>query len=213
MDSLRYFIALLLLVSLPPAFLFWMVVHPFARFWRGLGPWWTHGVVWTLIAPGMVGLFRIREPLLASEFGTRVPLVALGVLCLIVAGWLRLLLHRHFSNAALAGLPELDPKRYPGRLVTEGLYARIRHPRYVQFALALLGWALIVNYLAVYVIWSLWWPAVYLIAILEERELRERFGPEYEVYCRHVPRFLPRFDERGRRHAAGAKREDTRSRD
>jgi len=29
--------------------------------------------------------------------------------------------------------------------------------------------------------------------MLEERELRERFGAEYDAYCRRVPRFLPRL--------------------
>jgi len=37
---------------------------------------------------------------------------------------------------------------------------------------------------------------VFLIVQLEERELRERFGTEYEAYCRRVPRFVP---VRGRR--------------
>ena len=33
----------------------------------------------------------------------------------------------------------------------------------------------------------------HLIAVLEERELRDRFGEEYEAYCRKVSRFLPRM--------------------
>jgi protein-S-isoprenylcysteine O-methyltransferase Ste14 len=35
-------------------------------------------------------------------------------------------------------------------------------------------------------------PTLYLIVLLEERELRDRFGVEYEEYCRRVPRFVPR---------------------
>ena len=34
--------------------------------------------------------------------------------------------------------------------------------------------------------------------LLEERELRERFGTEYEDYCRRVPRYLPKLGPRGR---------------
>jgi protein-S-isoprenylcysteine O-methyltransferase Ste14 len=35
---------------------------------------------------------------------------------------------------------------------------------------------------------------LYLIVTpLEERELRQQYGSEYEAYARKVPRFLPRF--------------------
>jgi len=71
------------------------------------------------------------------------------------------------------------------------LYAHVRHPRYLQLLLALLGWAMLANYLAPYVVLLLWIPAVYLIVVIEERELRQRYGEEYTQYCREVPRFLP----------------------
>jgi protein-S-isoprenylcysteine O-methyltransferase Ste14 len=36
------------------------------------------------------------------------------------------------------------------------------------------------------------WTALMLLAIaFEERELRTRFGAEYDEYARQVPRFLP----------------------
>jgi protein-S-isoprenylcysteine O-methyltransferase Ste14 len=63
----------------------------------------------------------------------------------------------------------------------------------MQFLIALLGWSLFANHLALYAVLALWVPGVWLIAVLEERELRERFGAEYDAYCRRVPRFLPRL--------------------
>jgi len=192
-DSVRYYVALILLVTLPPLLMFWLLIHPFIRFWRKVGPGWTYGIVGGLIASGMAGVFLVRKPLLATEVGTCSPLVIVGILCLAAAvsmGWWLL---RHVTIKVLIGLPELAPERHPGRLVTGGLYARIRHPRYVQFLLGLLGYALFADYLAAYIVVALWIPGIWAIAVLEERELRDRFGEQYEEYCRRVRRFVPRF--------------------
>ena len=46
--------------------------------------------------------------------------------------------------------------------------------------------------LALCVTFALSLPTLYLLVLLEERDLRERFGSEYEACCRRVPRFVPR---------------------
>jgi len=193
MDSVRYAIALVLIVVVPPSLLFWFLVHPFVRFWRRLGLVWTFVLVSLPLVGLGVGIFRGRELLLGIEFGTRIPPVALGIACLAIAGWLRALLHRSFTNAHISGVPELAPDRHPTELVTEGLFAHVRHPRYAQLTLALLGWALLANYLAGYALFVLWLPTLPAIVTLEERELRDRFGRAHEDYCRRVPRFVPRW--------------------
>ena len=43
MNSVRYFVALFLVISLPPVFLYWLLVHPFVNFWRGQGIGVTYG--------------------------------------------------------------------------------------------------------------------------------------------------------------------------
>ncbi len=91
------------------------------------------------------------------------------------------------------GWPELDPEGHPIQLMTDGLCAKIRHPRYAQITLTLLGYALVTNYLAVYAVFLLWLPAMYGISVLEERELRDRFGNDYERYSSGLPRFVLRL--------------------
>jgi protein-S-isoprenylcysteine O-methyltransferase Ste14 len=86
----------------------------------------------------------------------------------------------------------MAPDRFPQRLLTEGIYSRIRHPRYVEVLLVIASLALIANNLASYVNWIIGIPSVLLIVRIEERELRDRFGAEYEAYCARVPRFVPR---------------------
>jgi protein-S-isoprenylcysteine O-methyltransferase Ste14 len=141
----------------------------------------------------MIGLFSIRHELLAKDFGTSYPLLIVGILCLVLAGAVRFTIQKHLTIKVLLGLPEIAPDRYPRSLVTEGIYGRVRHPRYVQLLIALVGYALIANHLASYIVVALWLPAIFVIVALEERELLEHFGEKYVSYCRRVPRFIPKI--------------------
>jgi len=203
MESFRYYVALLMVVALPPALLFWLVVHPFARFWRRLGAAWTHALLWPILVLGMVVLFSQRGWLLHAEYGTSGILVVAGVMLIGFSAWMLAILRRHLTLATQMGMPELSLLRAQ-RLLTEGIYARLRHPRYVQMEIALLGWALIANYLAGYLVFLGSVPAVYLIVLLEERELLDRFGDAYEQYSRRVPRFFPRIGRPAPRNGESA---------
>ena len=193
MNALRYFLALFLVVSLPPLFLYWLLIHPFVNFWRGKGIAATYTVVLTSIGAVMAGLFAMRHSLLNTEFGTSSLLIGLGVLCLVLSGCMRLALQKHLTIRTLLGFPEIAPERFSRKLITEGIYGRVRHPRYLQFLIALAGYALIANYLASYLVVALWVPGIYFIVLLEEKELRNHFGGVYDEYCRKVPRFLPKL--------------------
>lgn len=192
-DAVRWWIALLILVATPPAFVTWFVIHPFAGFWRRHGGYAAYLAALAVGLPLGYGLFRLRHRLLAVDLGTSWVLVALGVGCAAVAVGMAVQVRRQLSVATQMGLPEVAPDRHPGALLTEGIYARVRHPRYVEALLGLFGWALIANYAAVYVLMALMLPALHAIVVLEERELRERFGAAYEAYARQVPRYVPRL--------------------
>ncbi len=79
-----------------------------------------------------------------------------------------------------------------GRLVTDGVYARVRHPQYLGLLVLITGflvqWPTI---LTVPMAPILAWTYVRL-ARREEAELEERFGDEYRRYAERVPAFLPR---------------------
>lgn len=193
MNSLRYFLAVILVVSLPPLFLYWLLIHPFVAFWRGKGIGTTYATVLTTVGVAMVALFSMRHSLLRIDFGTSYWLIALGVLCLVLSGLMRFALQKHLTIKTLVGFPEIAPERYPRKLITEGIYSRMRHPRYVQFLTALAGYALVANYLASYIVVALWLPGIYVIVLLEEKELHDHFGKVYDEYRRQVPRFMPRL--------------------
>ena len=193
MDSVRYLLAAFLVITLPALFLYWLLIHPFVDIWRGKGIGTIYSLVLTIIGAAMVGLFSIRHYLLAEDFGTSLPLMILGVILLILSASMGFAVHKQLGLGTLLGLPEIAPDRFPRQLVTDGIYARMRHPRYVQLLIAFFGYALIANYLAVYLLVALWVPGIYVITLLEEKELRDHFGQAYEEYCRSVPRFLPKL--------------------
>jgi protein-S-isoprenylcysteine O-methyltransferase Ste14 len=192
-DLARYVIGALLVITLPPAVAYWFIVHPFIAFWRRVGvkpTFWFLGIFLTV---SMVALFPFRHILLGRDLGTSLPLIILAVPLLVAGGIVSRLRKRHLTFKMLAGAPELAPESSGAGLLTEGIYGRIRHPRYVEFTLALLGWTFFANYLGLYITTALLIAALLVIVFMEERELRERFGQAYIDYSARVPRFVPRL--------------------
>ena len=77
--------------------------------------------------------------------------------------------------------------------MTDGVYARVRHPQYTGLFLVVFGegvvhWPTIVSVAAFPVIVL----AYALLARKEERQMIEKFGDEYREYQRRVPMFIPR---------------------
>jgi hypothetical protein len=201
MDTLRYGLAVVLLITMPLSVGLWYAIHPFARFWRRIGPVWTYVV---LAGPcGLVAwlLWRAREVLLGADLGTQPALLALAVPSVLAGAAVARVRRRRLSSRILTGIPELSSND-PGHLVAEGIYARVRNPRYVEFLFFVLAYAAFANYAGTWVLYGLAFPAIHAVVLLEERELRERFGAEYLDYCRRVPRYIPR-GRAGRREPRG----------
>jgi protein-S-isoprenylcysteine O-methyltransferase Ste14 len=83
-----------------------------------------------------------------------------------------------------------DPPRH---LVVRGPYRFVRNPMYIGASLALGGAALFYGSLSLleYAVVFLFAAALFVLGY-EEPKLRRTFGPEYEAYCHHVCRWLPR---------------------
>lgn len=191
MATARYVVGVILLMSLPPGVLLWFAIHPFVRFWRRLRAKWTYVILTPFVVAWMYGAFLLRDVLLGADLGTHFLLLLPAAACVAMGTWVAVLRRRQLTTRILTGLPELSPTTHPGKLLTVGIYAKIRHPRYIEVMLFTTAYALFANYLGSYVATGLAVPALYLTVVLEEKELRDRFGPDYEEYCRHVPRFIP----------------------
>jgi len=190
---MRYYLALFLLMFFPGGMLYWFSVHPFIGFWRRIGLHAALAVNGALIALVAAAVYLARRPLLSIEYGDRLPLAIAGGALLAASVAMRAVVTSRLTKKILMGLPELAPESHGVPLLTDGIYARLRHPRYAQVAVALLGGALLMNYLAAYVACAAGLAALRLIVVLEERELRQRFGKAYDEYCARTPRFIPSF--------------------
>lgn len=92
---------------------------------------------------------------------------------LIVAGWKRIY--------------EAKPKD----LVTNGIYAFIRHPQYTGIILATFGALIHWPTLLTFFLWPILIFAYFRLAKKEEKEMIKKYGTRYKKYQRKVPMFVP----------------------
>jgi protein-S-isoprenylcysteine O-methyltransferase Ste14 len=84
------------------------------------------------------------------------------------------------------------PLDAPQQLVTSGPFGVIRNPIIAAELAVVWGEALYLGVLGVFLYAALLTAAGHLVVVaIEEPELRERFGPTYDEYCRRVPRWWP----------------------
>jgi len=111
----------------------------------------------------------------------------LGVILFVVGGALRIwpvfVLGDRFS-----GLVAIQAKH---TLVTNGVYAVIRHPSYLGLLVNSLGWGLAFRSGIGVLLTALIIPPIVARIRAEERLLREHFGNEYAAYCARTSRLIP----------------------
>lgn len=97
------------------------------------------------------------------------------------------------------------------RLVTDGLYAYVRHPQYTGLFVALFGEG-VVHWPTLFSVGL--FPVIVLVytwlAYREEEQLIARFGDVYRTYRRQVPMFMPRWGQWRRLADASQDRTDYR---
>jgi len=185
---LKALAALVLFLQLPIP-LYWFVLHPQIRYWR------SHPKAGFTVAlclswlPVTICIIVFRRDLFRRD-SPPWWMIFCGLVLIAFEVWLFARLSRDLGAARLIGRTEISGS---GSLAEKGIYARMRHPRYVGSFLALVGACLLAGTRTTWIV-SIVWAVLTRVAIsLEERELRTRFGEAYERYCRRVPRFVPRL--------------------
>src|SRR5277367_1226418 len=126
------YIALFYLILLLWIPFYWLVFHPAIAFWRRLGnrSFWVALPVWLVFAAGIT---LARHGLFAGRWERNALTWALGGVLFFVASWLDVETRHALGWRRLAGLTELNPQHRLCGVIRTGVYARIRHPRYVLY--------------------------------------------------------------------------------
>ena len=90
------------------------------------------------------------------------------------------------------------PFNPPKKLVTTGLYSRIRNPMLLGWFIMLFALGILLNSISLILIFT---PIFILLNILyiktiEEKEMEKKFSEEYLKYKKSVPMFIPRLGKR-----------------
>ncbi len=170
------------------------LLYIYARGIRGVWPPASRKAFY-LVWAWYLSMLGFAIPMYLEELGrgpAEPPLLALGALLLLVGGlfgtWGFLTLGAVRSSGA-----RVDT------LVVRGPYRYTRNPQYFGDSLVFWGLAAAAGSPLLAGFAALNTAIFYLLALLEERVLRERFGEDYMEYMRSVPRFLPRPPASGRR--------------
>jgi len=139
----------------------------------GLVPWWISR--WHFLVP----------------FSSYKPIRVFGAV-LVVAGLPVLL--ESFTRFALQGIGTPAPVFPTKHLVVTGFYRYVRNPMYVAVTSMILGQALLFGDVRVLGYAAFIWLAAFLFVVAyEEPTMRRSFGAEYERFCAHIPRWIPRL--------------------
>ena len=136
-------------------------------------------------------------PLVDSP-STRTWMLAIGSLLyfpgMLLVLWARLTLGKNYFASTGLGVQLFADHQ----LITSGPFAFLRHPMYAGIILASFG-SLLLYATWTTLILACFSPLITLRARREEMALAAEFGEQWQEYCTHVPKWIPRYSRREKR--------------
>jgi len=146
-------------------------------FWFGLSALFVFASLW------LDRLWSIRlPPAPPTNIFISVPLIVIGATSALWTIYT-------FFRARGSPVP-LNP---PQKLVTTGLYSRIRNPMLLGWIIMLFGIGILLNSFSLVAIFAPFFTLLNVVYIktIEEKEMEKKFGEEYLKYKQSVPMFVP----------------------
>ncbi len=143
-----------------------------------------------LVVPAWVA----RRYHMALKFAGSSGAVTLQMIGLFAMAFGLLLFLASLRRFVIEGQGTLAPWDPPPEFVASGPYRFVRNPMISGVVFMLCGEALLLLSLP-NALWAAFCVVLNLIYIplVEEPQLKRRFGASYDLYCRNVPRFIPRL--------------------
>jgi protein-S-isoprenylcysteine O-methyltransferase Ste14 len=117
-------------------------------------------------------------------------LTIFGFLFLLVGLILVTVTTFHFAKFGEGSAAPWDP---PSKLVVEGFYQYTRNPMVLGVLFTVLGEAIIFTSGPLVMLFLVLWIGNHILFVKgEEPELNKKFGVQYELYMKNVPRWIPR---------------------
>lgn len=121
-----------------------------------------------------------------------------NVLSIVAGSWTigigLILLYKTIQLFSTLGNGTLAPWNPPKRLVVDGIYRHVRNPMILGVLIIVLGEAILLGSIFIFLWFIIFGVGNHIYFIKrEEPELAARFGEEYLIYKKNVPRWIPRL--------------------
>ena len=190
-DSIRSFTATFLLALYLPVAVYMTWIHALHPIWKRIGPA-SYTLHFALYAGMVAAIIRFHRLWGWHAWPWPAGISWLGLLPLGAAAWLAYRTYATIDPHTLLTFRQMRPNGRR-RLIRDGILGTIRHPRYVMFTLLAVANLIITGYPLVLASLVVATGLFAVVIRLEEKELRDHFGAEFEEYRREVPAFFPRM--------------------
>jgi len=167
----------------------WLMVHPFADRWRKaryklelLVPLWI--AMWCVA-------WAVSYPWRYAEFHQGPEGWALAPYLWMLSLFLYSRAVRGLTAARIIGRQELHADAASGGLVTDGIHGVVRHPLYLGHLFTMASFAVGAATVACVGLFLFTVAMGSIMIVFEERELRCRFGAEWDAYCKRTAALIP----------------------